>query len=933
LTAKNSPVTIARLFNWSGRVRSHLKIVSMLMGLMLLAACGGGGGGGETQALPGKQATFTVGGSVSGLGSAGVVLELANLDNNQSETVTVTGDNVAGPRSFTFGLGFATGARYAVSIRTPPIGLGCGIQNGSATMGSAAVTNVTVSCTPNNYNVGGTVTGLAGSGVLTLRNNGGDDRTISANGIFNFITPLVAGTGYAVTVHAQPSNPSQTCVVSNGTGTSTGGNVTNVTINCTTNLYSVGGNVSGLEGSGLVLHINGGGNLPRSSNGMYSFSNIPSGTGYVVTVATQPTAPNQTCVVANGSSTVTNGNVTNVAVSCTNNQYTISGTVSGLAAGSSLVVLNNGGSNQTVTSANPSFSFPTQISGTSYNVSVFSQPSNPEQVCTPTNNVGQVNAHVTTITVTCVTVPTMSVAVATPAVDATGVPRTVNPTIDFSVGVNGSTVTNGNVTLASNLGTQPIATTTLNARITVLPNTRLMPRTLYTLTVGTSVRGVNNDRLASPFTRRFTTADGQWRERTIVDTGSTGSIAPQIAVNANGVAIATWTQSTNGQSSVWVNRYNPNTGAWGTPTLIEHDNSHAAGSPQVAVDANGNAVVAWTFLNTTDFVMRLMANRYSVAAGTWNAVPVQIEPELNGMPVQHTLIASGTDRIIAAWTYSVSSFAGSFSALRTATHSFSTDSWSAAGPLAPGGGLAYSDGGVSLVSNTIGNTMAVWSRTTGQMSSQYSSASGTWSTPIPMPMPTNSAVFHPPSVAIDANGNAIAVWSQMDSGESSIYASRYSAAAGQWNTATLLEMTTGTALTPRVAMDSTGNAIATWQQQFGSSRYDIVASRYSVGSASWDPAALIETANAGSAEGVQIAVDNLGNALAAWSYFDGTQTSIVANRYSIQSNIWGTAEFLETDNAGAAGGVSVVVDSAGNGLAVWGQNDGARNTVYSNRFE
>jgi hypothetical protein len=929
LTPKKSPVTIARLFDWSGRVGSHLKKFGLVLMAMAVTACGGGGGGGdETQALPGKQATFTVGGSVSGLGSAGVVLELANLDNNQSETVTVTGDNVAGPRSFTFGLGFASGARYAVSIRTPPIGLGCTVQNGSSSMGSAAVTNVTVTCTPDDYTVGGSVTGLAGAGLI-LRNNGGDDRVISANGLYTFNTALVAGNAYAVTVHAQPSNPTQTCVVSNGANSSTNGNVTNVNVACTTNTYSVGGMVTGLEGSGLVLRINGGGDLLRSSNAPYSFANIASGTDYTVAVATQPSAPNQNCVVANPTGTVTNGNVSNVAITCTTIQYTIAGNVSGLA-GTGLVLHNNGAGNGTLNGS--SFSFPTQISGTTYNVTVFSQPSNPEQVCTPSNNSGPVNANVSNITVTCVTVPTMSVATATPAGEATDVPRNVNPTIDFSVAVNGSTVTNSNVTLASSVGSQAITTTTVNNRITVLPNTRLIPRTLYTLTVGTSVRGINNDRLASPFTRRFTTADGQWRGRTIVGTNSSGGA--RMAVNASGTAVVAWIQDTAGQSSVWVNRYNANTGAWGTPTLIENDNSHAAGSLEVAVDANGNAVVVWTFINTNpteDLNMRLMANRFSVASGTWNTVPVQIESETNGMPIQHSLIASGTDRIIAAWTINYSFFGGSFSAVRTATHNFSTDSWSAAGPLAPCGGLTYSDGGVSLVSNATGNTMAVWSRTTGQMSSQYSSANGTWSAPISIP--TNGAIFSAPSAAIDANGNALAMWSQTDSGISNVYASRYSAASAQWNAPTLLETETGTALAPKVAMDSAGNAIAIWQQQFGSNRYDIVANRYSVVSDSWAAATLIETANIGTADSARIAVDNSGNALAAWSYFDGTQTSIMANRYLSQSNTWGTAEFLESDNNGAAHGVSLAVDSAGDGLAVWAQVEGLQYVIYSNRFE
>lgn len=82
--------------------------------------------------------------------------------------------------------------------------------------------------------------------------------------------------------------------------------------------YSIGGSVTGLSGTGLVLQDNGGDNLAISGNGPFTFATkINSGSAYSVTVMTQPSNPAQTCTVANGSSTAS-ANVTNVAVSCTN---------------------------------------------------------------------------------------------------------------------------------------------------------------------------------------------------------------------------------------------------------------------------------------------------------------------------------------------------------------------------------------------------------------------------------------------------------------------------------------------------------------------------------------------------------------------------------------------------------------------------------------
>jgi len=85
-----------------------------------------------------------------------------------------------------------------------------------------------------NYTISGTVSGMAGSG-LVLQDNGGDDRTITANGAFSFVTALTSGTVYSITVKTQPTNPSQTCVVSNGSGAINGSPVTNVAVSCTMN--------------------------------------------------------------------------------------------------------------------------------------------------------------------------------------------------------------------------------------------------------------------------------------------------------------------------------------------------------------------------------------------------------------------------------------------------------------------------------------------------------------------------------------------------------------------------------------------------------------------------------------------------------------------------------------------------------------------------
>ena len=81
------------------------------------------------------------------------------------------------------------------------------------------------------YFVGGSVSGLKGGG-LVIQNNNGDDLVIDGDGAFVFSTALDDGSEFAVTVASQPSDPVQTCVVTNGSGVVAGADVTNVDVVC-----------------------------------------------------------------------------------------------------------------------------------------------------------------------------------------------------------------------------------------------------------------------------------------------------------------------------------------------------------------------------------------------------------------------------------------------------------------------------------------------------------------------------------------------------------------------------------------------------------------------------------------------------------------------------------------------------------------------------
>jgi hypothetical protein len=325
---------------------------------------------------------YVLGGTVSGLTGEGLVLS------DGTTTVAVSSNG-----SFAFSDAIANGTAYAVTVQTQPTepSQTCSVTGGTGTMGTANVTLVSVACTTASFAVGGTVSGLTGSG-LVLQNNGGETLAVSASGTFAFPTAIASGAAYAVTVQSQPTLPWETCTVTGGAGNVGGGPVTGVLVACVPNQYTVKVVSTGVAGSGLALTLNGAETLAITHDGNYQFTtNVASGSTYTVAIATEPTSPTQTCTVGNASAVVA-GSVVDVTVSCSTQAYAVGGTVAGLT-GTGLVLTDNGGDKLTVPAGATTFTMPTLVaSGAAYDIEVATSPTGPSQTCSVSGNKGTIVA-------------------------------------------------------------------------------------------------------------------------------------------------------------------------------------------------------------------------------------------------------------------------------------------------------------------------------------------------------------------------------------------------------------------------------------------------------------------------------------------------------------------------------------------------------------
>ncbi len=167
--------------------------------------------------------TATIGGTISGLATGASVI----LQNNAGDSLTITAN---GPFTFKTPVTGPTDA-YAVTVLTQPISPTqiCTVASGSGTA-TANVTNVSVTCVLS-YTIGGTITGLVGTGLILQNSSDLEQLPVTANGVFTFKNLVPTGTAYTVTIFTQPTGPVQTCSFTTGTdnGTATA-NVTTVAL-------------------------------------------------------------------------------------------------------------------------------------------------------------------------------------------------------------------------------------------------------------------------------------------------------------------------------------------------------------------------------------------------------------------------------------------------------------------------------------------------------------------------------------------------------------------------------------------------------------------------------------------------------------------------------------------------------------------------------
>jgi len=187
-----------------------------------------------------------------------------------------------------------------------------------------------------------------------------------------------------------------------------------------------------------------------------------------------------------------------------------------------------------------------------------------------------------------------------------------------------------------------------------------------------------------------------------------------------------------------------------------------------------------------------------------------------------------------------------------------------------------------------------------------------------------------PKVAIDANGNAIVVWRQLECN----YLAHYKDAS--W---TLPYSTSdcindgGTSIgDPEVAMDDFGNAIVTWRQSY-SGQFRIYKSEYHGGQWSHPLASEHLISQGVGADDPQIVINALGNAVIAYTDFAGGYSHVYRSEYKNDSWIDPSSPSdHHSQDGGAVTYPKVAIDNNGSIMIVWSQTSGVRKQIFRSEY-
>jgi hypothetical protein len=427
---------------------------------------------------------------------------------------------------------------------------------------------------------------------------------------------------------------------------------------------------------------------------------------------------------------------------------------------------------------------------------------------------------------------------------------------------------------------------------------------------------------------------GVWQVPVNLSAGGQEADSPQVALDPQGNAVAVWRRS-NGPNYIVQGAVRPaGGGVWRAPVDLSAAGGDA-GEPQVAVDPQGNAVAVWDRFNGANYIVQGAVR--PAGSGVWQA-PVNLSAA--GRTAGEPQVAVDPQgNAVAVWDRSD----GANTIVQGAVRPAGSGVWQAPVDLSAAGRTA---GEPQVAVDPQGNAVAVWDRSDGTntivQGAVRPAGSGVWQAPVDLSAaggPGESASN--PQVAVDPQGNAVAVWDRSNGAKYIVQGAVRPAGGGVWQAPVNLSAD-GEHLDrkPQVAVDPQGNAVAVWDR-FNGADHIVQGAVRPAGGGVWQAPVNLSAASRDvfepqvvvrDASEPQVAIDPQGNAVAVWHRFNLTNTMVQGAVRPAGSGVWQAPV-----NLSAAGRTAVepqvALDPHGNAVAVWDRTNGANYIVQGAGYD
>lgn len=243
-----------------------------------------------------------------------------------------------------------------------------------------------------------------------------------------------------------------------------------------------------------------------------------------------------------------------------------------------------------------------------------------------------------------------------------------------------------------------------------------------------------------------------------------------------------------------------------------------------------------------------------------------------------------------------------------------TGAWSPAKPISVKDWSFAGHPVIAIDSN--GNALAIWDEDSQIWARRFDAALGAWETSA-----TNLSVTYVPDRRIVVDGNNIFTFLWVEN--STVYARRFKATPNTWDASVRIGHDPAVlpgASDPQVDVNTAGNVFVVWQQATtlpdNTTRYSIDSSRFDPVTNTWSAPATL-AASTSLAHSPRVAADNAGNAMATWLQTGTTGSSLQTARFAATGSAWSAPMLTDQTGTAAITGIVLGMDGNGNAEVIW----------------